>query len=75
MLIDGNLLSIASSFFVATSVFTRSFFNVTSNSVAAPLTPLEGDDMRLMAGNTNKSSSYKIDAVLSISYPAVADVI
>ena len=64
---------IASSFTGATNVFTKSFSNVTSISVAAPLTHLEGDDKRLMTGNMNKSSSLGPQAALPLSYSAKAN--
>lgn len=39
-----------------------------SNSVAAPLMDFEGDDMRLMAGKTNRSSSLGTSVVALLAY-------
>lgn len=46
---------------------------MTSISVAAPFTHLEGDDKRLMTGNMNKSSSLGPQAALPLSYSAKAN--
>lgn len=44
---------------------------MTINSPAASLTDLEGDDMRLTAGNMNKSSSQKAHPELLTTYPVM----
>lgn len=57
LLICGYLSSKSNSFVGATKKLAESFPKIISNSDAASLTYFEGDDMRLMAGNTNKISS------------------
>lgn len=57
LLIRGNLSSMSNSFMGETKKVVDNFLKITSNSDAASLTYLEGDDMRLSAGKTNKISS------------------
>lgn len=69
VLIDRNWNPLSSiSSFVVTNSVTSNFSNMESNSVAAPLMDFEGDDMRLMAGKTNRSSSLGTSVVALLAY-------
>lgn len=69
VLIDGEWNpSSSNSSFVVSNSFTNKFSNMESNSVAAPLMDFEGDDMRLIAGKTNKSSSFVTSDVSLLAY-------
>lgn len=57
LLTRGNLSSMSNSFMGEIKKLSESFPKIISNSDAVSLTYLEGDDMRLMAGKTNKISS------------------
>lgn len=75
MLRDGYPASLLGLCVGAIKTVTKSFSNMASKSVAAPLTYLEGDDSRLMTGNMNKSSSLRTHAVLSTTYSTRANKI
>lgn len=54
---NGNSPDKDGSSFGAVENFTRNFSSMKSKSVEASLTEVEGDETKLIAGKTNKSSS------------------
>ena len=70
VLIEGNFLSVALPLLVETNKSMKIFSKEEITATATFLTTILGDDMMLMTGKMNKSSSFKLLAALVTLYTA-----